>query len=345
MTTLAPSRPRALTLSVAVLTAIALVLPSTPALASSDDASAKASSAPADATHAAGEALAREVAAAHGHDVVIDSLTTPTWLVTARPDGYLEAVGSQVPEQARVGEKWKPIDTTLVKKPGGYEPRVASVPVRVGLGGSDEIVSIRSESGEWVTEKWPYGALPAPRVRDDAAVFEEVLPGVDLRVAATNAGIREVLIVKNAEAAKDDRVAALRLTIRGARLAESPSAAGLVAHVEDGEPLVSSTPLWWDSSHRAAGAESPASAEAQPLGVAVVGEQAVLDVASVLDTDLSYPLYIDPDWASGLQAYWYTDRAFPNERYLNGPETKVGNGIQNGVAYYPARTTGSTRRR
>lgn len=286
-----------------------------------------------DSENATTESEAREIAAAHGHDVIIDSQTSATWLVKARPDGYLEAVGSQGPEQAEVNGRWRPIDTTLVKRGGRYEASVAAVPVRIGAGGSNEIVSVRTESGEWVTETWPHGDLPAPTVRGDAATFAEVLPGVDLRVAATNSGMREVLVVKNEEAAKDERLTTLRLEIHGARLVEDPESDTLEAHPREGAPLVASTPLWWDSSHPGADAESPGGAEARPLERSVSGQQAVLDVGAVVDSGVAYPLYIDPDFKSEVQVYWYTDRAYPTTHYVNQPETKVGLGVQNGVAY------------
>ena len=328
-----PSPRRSLGVTLAVAGLLSLITPLAAVAVPAPSALPAKVTAPNDSENATGESEAREIAAAYGHDVIVDSQTSATWLVKARPDGYLEAVSSQVPEQAEVNGSWRPVDTTLVKRGGRYEAAVAAVPVRVGAGGSNEIVSVRTESGEWVTETWPYGDLPAPTVRDDAATFAEVLPGVDLRVAATNSGMREVLVVKNEEAAKDERLTTLRLEIHGAQLVEDPESDTLEAHPREGAPLVASTPLWWDSSHPGADAESPGGAEAQPLDRSVSGQQAVLDVGAVVDSGVEYPLYIDPDFGSGLQVYWYTDRAYPTTRYVNQPETKVGNGVENGIAY------------
>ncbi|MCI0157203.1 LamG domain-containing protein [Leifsonia shinshuensis] len=337
MHALSPRRPPGVILAVAGL--LSLVAP-TVADAAQATVAAETSTAvpvgataPRDSENAAGEREAREIAAAYGHDVIVDSQTSATWLVKARPDGYLEAVGSQAPEQAEVNGRWRPVDTSLVKRDGRYEAAVAAVPVRIGAGGSNEIVSIRTESGEWVTETWPHGELPAPVVRHDSATFREVLPGVDLRVAATKSGMREVLVIKDEHAAKDDRLASLRLAVHGAQLVEDPESDTLEARPQEGAPLVASIPVWWDSSHPGADAESPGGAEAQPLDRSVSGHEAVLDIGAVVDSGVTYPLYVDPDFGAGLLVYWYTDRAYPNTRYVNQPETKVGRGVENGITY------------
>ena len=288
-------------------------------------------SAPVDASQVGSEAAAREIAEEYGHNVVVESLSSPTMLVSARPDGYLEAVSSQGPEQAKVGGRWKPIDTTLVEKDGRLEPKVAAVPVRIGTGGDSTIVSVRAESGDWITETWPHGDLPKPIVKKAAATFREVLPGVDLRVSVTKAGMREVLVVKNAEAATDERVASLRLAVRGARLATAEETGALEAHTDGGEPIVASTPLWWDSSHASADADSSGAVEPQAVASTVEGSETVLDVAAIAEGDVTYPLYVDPDWTRYAQASWYTDLAYPGQSYLNAAEHSAGYALQDGV--------------
>ncbi|MET3564812.1 hypothetical protein ABIC47_000283 [Leifsonia sp. 563] len=295
--------------------------------------SAPAAEAPADSQQVESEAEAREVAATHNHEVVVADQSSPNVLVKARPDGYMEAVSSQVPEQAEVGGVWTAVDTTLVEKESGYEPKVAAVPVRIGKGGSPLIVSVKSESGDWVSESWPYGDLPVPTVSKSVAVFANVLPDVDLRVTATKAGMREVLVVKTADAAADPRLDEVRLTIKGARLVMATETDTMQAHTGSGDPVVAATPLWWDSSHESASAESPGAVEPKAVEATVDGSQSVLDVGAVTDGDVTYPLYVDPDWSAYLQYDWYTDRAYPNQAYLNPPENSVGYGIQNGVGY------------
>ncbi|WP_374008777.1 LamG-like jellyroll fold domain-containing protein [Leifsonia sp. LS-T14] len=286
-----------------------------------------------DAAHAATEAEARLIARDHGHDVVVDDLSSPTLLVRARADGQMQAVSSQVPEQARVDGTWKPVESALVEHDRWWEPKVAAVPIRIGNGDSADIVSVRSESGDWITETWPYGDLPRPTVSKETAVFHDVLPGVDLRVKVTKAGMREVLVVKSAEAATDPRVADLRLGLRGATLSVKPETETLEAQPESGKPVVAATPLWWDSSEEHANADSPPGDEPQAVETTVAGGESVMDVAAIAAGDVTYPLFVDPDWSGYLQYDWYTDRAYPNQSYLNPPENSTGYGIQGGVGY------------
>jgi len=313
----------------------ALLASSIPALAQEAPAeAAPATSEPADSAHADTEGEARAIATAYDHDVVVDSQSSPTLLIKARPDGYMEATSSQAPEQAEVKGEWKKVDTALVEKDGWFEPKVAAVGVKVSAGGTDELVKVRTETGEWVTEVWPYGTLPAPKVSKSAAVFGEVLPGVDLRVSVTKTGMREVLVVKNQAAAADPRLASLKFRIKDATLSVHPETGTLAASPLDGTPVVASTPLWWDSSGDRANAESPGDSEPKAVDVqAVSATESVLDVQSVTDGDIQYPLYVDPDWGAYLQYDWYTDRAYPNQSYLNPPENSAGYGIQSGTGY------------
>ncbi|MGO4301974.1 LamG-like jellyroll fold domain-containing protein [Leifsonia sp. RAF41] len=287
----------------------------------------------ADSEHAASESEARAIAVAHDHDVVVDDQSTPTLLVRAKPGGQMEAVSSQLPEQARIGGSWKPVDSVLVEHDQWWEPKVAVVPVRIGKGGTSDIVSVQAESGDWITETWPYGTLPKPTIRKDAAVFPAVLPDVDLRVQATKAGMREVLIVKTAAAASDSRVAELRLGLRGAEIRLKAETGTLEAHTTSGDPVVAATPLWWDSSESEADEEGAGGGEPRAVETRVDGAETVMSVGAVAEGDPTYPLYIDPDWSAYLQYDWFTDRAYPNQSYLNPPENSVGYGIQNGIAY------------
>ncbi|GAB3582779.1 hypothetical protein GCM10027406_25970 [Leifsonia lichenia] len=245
----------------------------------------------------------------------------------------MEATSSQVPEQAKVRGSWKKVDTSLVEQDGWLVPSVAAVPIRISLGGSNDIMQVKTEDGGWITESWAYGTLPAPIVKKNSATFPEVLPGVDLRVRATKAGAREVLIVKNAEAARDERVANFRLRISGATLSQDPETEVLTAGTGDGVPLMASTPLWWDSSGEKSDADGPGGGEAKAVSVTATATESTLDVEAIADDVVAYPLFVDPDWSAYLQYDWFTDRAFPNQSYLNPPENSVGYGIENGVHY------------
>lgn len=322
-----------------VLLAVGLLTVASPAEAAETPAHTTASAAstpsvPADADHIATETEARAIAAAHHHRVVVDDQTTPTQLIEALPDGSMQATSSIVPQRAKVSGLWKDVDTSLRTTDDGWlAPRVAASGVKFGPGGSSTIAQVQSESGQWFTETWPYGKLPRPSVSGSHATYPGVFPGVDLRLTATNAGMSEVLIVKTAEAAKNSKLADLTLAVQGAVIQPKAATRTLTAVTKSGKPVASATPLWWDSSEKSADADSPGSDEPSAVPMTSTDSSVALQVQQVTATNPTYPLYIDPDWTSYLQADWYTDRAFPNQSYLDPPEDSVGYGIQGGVGY------------
>src|SRR5580765_4084212 len=124
---------------------------------------------------------------------------TQTTKYSANPDGTVTLEESSDPVRTEVGDQWTSIDTDLaVGTDGLLAPSAAAVPVEFSDGGSTTIARVQSDSGKWLSQTWPYGALPAPTVDGSTATYGEVLPGVDLRVAAANTGMTEVLIVKDA---------------------------------------------------------------------------------------------------------------------------------------------------
>ncbi|MGO4594883.1 hypothetical protein AB4Z18_13800 [Leifsonia sp. 2TAF2] len=264
----------------------------------------------------------------------MDDQTTPTQLIEALPDGSMQATSSIVPQRAKVSGLWTDIDTSLRATDDGWlAPRVTAAGVKFTAGGSSTIAQVQSESGQWFTETWPYGKLPRPTVSGSHAIYPGVFPGVDLRLTATNAGMSEVLIVKTAEAAKNRKLADLTLAVQGAVIEQKAGTRTLTAATKSGEPVASATPLWWDSSEKSADADSPGADEPTAVPMTSTDSSVALKVQQITATNPTYPLYIDPDWSSYLQADWYTDRAFPDQHYLDPPEDSVGYGIQGGVGY------------
>jgi hypothetical protein len=290
---------------------------------------------PADAAHVSDVATASTIATTYKHNVVVDSQSSPTMLVQALPDGTMQAESDVVPARAAVNGVWTPIDTSLQKRSDGWlEPKVAAAGVRFGPGGSNQIAQVQSESGQWFSEAWPYGNLPAPTVDGSHALYPEVFPGVDLRLTATDAGMSEVLVVKTAQAAADPQLAGVTLAVQGATVQQNVKTRTLQAETTStGDPVASATPLWWDSSSALSNADTPGGDEPQAVPTTSTSSSVSLNVNAVTATTPTYPVYIDPDWSSYLQADWYTDRAYPNQSYLDPPSDSVGYGISGGVGY------------
>lgn len=263
------------------------------------------------------EVGASALAVRTGKPVVVESLTSSTSLVTAMPDGTMQLETSTLPVRARVAGDWAPLDLTLVVDGGAVAPRVAAVPVRFAAGGDELLASVRTPSGEWVDEFWPYGDLPDPVLSGATATYEEVLPDVDLKLTATATGMTEVFVVKSGNALQDVRVRELTLETSADDLAVR-SEGGLVATADDGSVVRSNTPLWWDSSHAGSNSAGPGGVGIpRPVAHDVVEGAIRLDLDG-LPRDVTFPLYVDPDWTGSWNAFWYIDQAYPNQSYLNG---------------------------
>lgn len=207
-----------------------------------------ASSTSADPQSAPDETTALSIAHTTGHPIRVDSETTETSSVSAQPNGGMQMRIDTVPVRAEKDGVWSDLDASLhTNSDGMFEPKTAALPVRFGAGGSSLLDEVQTPGGDWVSETWPFGALPLPKVSGDAATYPEALPGVDIRLKATATGMSTVLVVKNATAASDSRLAAFRLAESGASLA--PTATDQVlATVADGTSVAAGSPLWWDST-------------------------------------------------------------------------------------------------
>ncbi|MCK2030446.1 LamG domain-containing protein [Microbacterium galbinum] len=274
-------------------------------------------------------ATASSLATASGEPVAVAGLTTPTTQTLAMPDGTMQYEVSTQPVRVERGDEWVPVDTTLSQVEGWFEPVASASPVRFSAGGGNELAQVQTASGEWITELWPYGDLPTPAVDGDTATYAEVLPGVDLKMIATATGQTSIYVVKDEIAAQSKTLDDLHVVIEGAELAQK-SDGTVEAETSAGSQVVAGQPMWWDSSEGGSYRDS-GDAPALPVTHEVDPDRVAFDVgASVaaeqerIDDEVTYPIFIDPDWSTGQNASWYTDKAFPNQPYLNVNPLRTG---------------------
>lgn len=263
------------------------------------------------------------IAAEFGHSVVVEDSLTPTESVRVLPDGLSELTVNSEPVRANVSGEWAPLDLSLRVVDGVLRPVNAAVPVELSAGGSGVLMRVQSEDGDWVSESWSLGSLPAPVVSGSRAVYGDVAPDVDLAVTVRPAGVSQVLVVKSAAAAADPALEELRLSLVAPDLSIEPDVASrsIVAADAGGEPvLASSSAIWWDSSQPDAGVNGPGEwgvLRAAPSSVDSAG--ATLRVGDVGDTaGVTFPLYVDPDWSTSKTGYTFVDSAYPSSGYWNG---------------------------
>ncbi|YCH09952.1 hypothetical protein ACTAQJ_10500 [Arthrobacter sp. alpha11c] len=277
------------------------------------------------------EAAAVAQAEATSTDVVVEDATTPTLLTVAHPDGTLTSTVDTDPVRMKTEAGWTDISTDLVRTTVNgvsvLKPENVPVDITVGTGGSDKIASLDDKKGHSLTQSWPFGTLPEPVVEGNSATFRQVLPGVDLIQLAHKTGISQVLKIETAEAAKDPRVSEMRIFLDSQNAVVEQQADGsLTAKGSDsGEVALRNTGgLWWDSSVEGATATDPGGqGVARPFSLTLGTEDGkqsqIFGMDQILDTaNLTFPLYVDPDWTIYKANYIFVDNAYPETSYWNG---------------------------
>ncbi|WP_247041375.1 LamG-like jellyroll fold domain-containing protein [Arthrobacter rhizosphaerae] len=301
-----------------------------PQQAAAETAPETAGSAPERSASEVAEAAAAQEAATSGTDVVVEALTTPSEQVVAAPDGKFTKTVSSEPVRMQYNGQWADISTDLVERDGVLKPKMVPAQLAVGKGGSNHMSSVADGKGHSVTESWPYGSLPAAQVRGNTATYPNVLPGVDLIQVAKKQGISQVLKIYTPEAARDPRVVELKLKLDSTGVALSSDGKGGLkgtSQTSGEEVLRSAAGRWWDSRHEGAGPGDPGGPGVTgsfdlSLTTDAAGTHEKLGIGTVTTrTDLTYPLYIDPDWSTTQHSFLYVDNAFPGTNYLNGQYT------------------------
>ncbi|MBN6053559.1 DNRLRE domain-containing protein, partial [Nonomuraea sp. RK-328] len=199
------------------------------------------------ATEAAMDTAA-EQAAKTGQAVAVPALTNENSTTVANPDGtFTESISSGV-AQIKQGDKWVPIDTSLVQNGAVLKPRVSRANVEVSAGGDGPLAKIVDDAGREFAVKWPT-ALPKPTVNGNVATFANAAgPGADLVVTVLPTGFRHDVVLRE----KPTGPLELRIPVQteGVDLTEDASGRLLLKSAAgDGKLLASGArPIMWDSS-------------------------------------------------------------------------------------------------
>ncbi|WP_214409225.1 LamG domain-containing protein [Sphaerisporangium fuscum] len=252
-----------------------------------------------------------------GRRVQVQAAGSETTEVFADPDGDLTAEIHPFPVRARRGDGWAAIDTTLRRRADGrMEPVAVAADVSLSGGGEGPLATIRRH-GRTLSFNWP-APLPSPDLDGPKATYRDVLPGVDLVAEVTEAGFSEVLVVKNAEAARDPRLRRLRFGVSadGLKMRVGKNG-GLSALDARGRTLVSSAGPWmWDST-RQGGAVGEG--RRRPIGVEVTGGgiDLIPDAGLLTDRTAVFPLYIDPSFEVLEQHWVLVSEAYPSASWVD----------------------------
>jgi hypothetical protein len=229
------------------------------------------------------EADAVASAARTGKRVEATALRTAYSTTWSDPDGSLHRRIHASPIRAKVDGAWKSIDTTLSRVENGWSPKATNTRMvfsagthgaRSGRTSRSQISRVKlktmttasndtttgsplvtlSTGGHDMVLTWP-GEIPAPVIDGSRALYPEIIPGIDLVLAADDGGFSQLLVVKNRTAADDPRLGKLAYGLSSPDLSFDLDPQSRILHAKDetGQDVaISPTPLMWDSAGHSA---------------------------------------------------------------------------------------------
>ncbi|WP_256105607.1 VCBS repeat-containing protein [Streptomyces sp. ODS05-4] len=297
------------------------------------------------------EAAALEQAADTGKPVEVAEARSETSETHALPNGNLRTTQHSVPFRVKREGVWTPVDTDLAAVSGRIAPKAAVGDVTFSAGGTAPLVTL-TDQGRTLSLSWPK-PLPQPVLAGATATYREVLPGVDLAVAAAVDGFSQALIVKTPEAAANPELATVDFGLKtdGLTVTEDPVTGSLRALNPAGQSVfATSTARMWDSSGKEPAPPAPAgraaakpqartAQSASPVAASTAtssdlspgANSATVDVTVspgklslkpdqelLTAPDTTYPVYIDPRMTGARQAWTIAYKPHPNDSYWNG---------------------------
>ncbi len=283
------------------------------------------------------EAVAHAVAT--GSRVEIGALRTETRSVFANPDGTLTEEQHTGPVRVVDDGRWVPTDPTLeVTADGSLVPRAAVFGLRLSGGGDGHLLTAE-RAGRTMSLDWP-GTLPQPVLDGARATYREVLPGVDLVVDVGVTDFSHVLVIRDAEAARNPALSRIEFGLRTQGLAVHGADHGGLTVVDPaagGAVFEAAQPMMWDSGDpdaagrrgsraatdpveagRAAVQDPPPSAGQAPVDVQVDHDTLTLtpDAAMLADTHTRWPVYVDPVYTDTRTSGWaMVASGYPSQEY------------------------------
>ncbi|GAA3395995.1 LamG domain-containing protein [Streptomyces roseoviridis] len=207
--------------------------------------------------------------------------------VFANPDGATFTMEkSIVPVRVDTGEGWVQPDATLVRREdGSIGPKAAAVDLSISGGGPGAGLVTIGEAGQSVSMGWP-GKLPTPRLEGERAVYEDVLPDVNLILTATLEGFRQVLEVRTPEAAALPELKAITYDIKADGLRLREGALGSVEALDGNGQVVfrSPTAQMWNSAGEDDAAPADAGLSTRSAGLRALDTASAEDVPAQQET-------------------------------------------------------------
>ena len=228
-----------------------------------------------------------------GRNVTVTSQTTATSITVAHPNGTFTNTTYALPVRTKVGGRWVPISTKLIRTRSGWSP--AAVPSRLAFspGGTGPLVTMSSPQGS-ISLAFP-GRLRAPVIRGGTATYRNALPGVSLSLTVTTlGGVTLTFSIANARAAASPALRHLHLTLTSRGLTVRTDRTGNITAVARGLGSVFSGPAAtsWDSPAAVRHQVAPAQAGSELHPALRASTLRLNPDAALLRPASRYPAYI-----------------------------------------------------
>ncbi|MFD8562948.1 DNRLRE domain-containing protein [Streptosporangium canum] len=246
--------------------------------------------------------------------VLVTDETTESSLTYANPDATFTTETTSSPVRVRQGEKWAPIDTTLVEQGGVLKPKAAVAQMEFSAGGGDAPLAKMSHGDDQsFALKWPT-PLPKPRMEGNKATFVDAAgTGADLVVTALPTGFRHDVVLREKPAGPVEFK--FPVATEGLTLAETKQG-GLALKDGKGKMIASAPePIMYDTAPQPAQGAQKTTPEAQQaaatgaIDTSVVTEddQQMLvlkpDPAFLAAPETRWPVTVDPTITLNTNSY------------------------------------------
>ncbi|WPW27922.1 FG-GAP-like repeat-containing protein [Streptomyces atratus] len=255
-----------------------------------------------------------------GEPVEIVERRTETSEVHANPSGTLTVTTHLSPVRVRQGGKWVAVDTDLVVGKNRVTPKAAAAGIELSDGGTGPLVRLNDDM-HVLEYSWP-GKLPKPRLAGAVATYPEVMPGVDLQVEVNAKGFQQLLVVKDAKAAKNPELRKLTYGMKSNGLkVTADEKQGLKAADAKGRTTFSGpAPRMWDSGKGTKKKQAVMETTAAGESLTVVPDQKLLT-----DTGTTYPVYVGPSFSTELPGAYAVHEFSPEWQHWDTERLWMGN--------------------
>ena len=263
---------------------------------------------------------ARLLARSSGRRVEVTGLRSESVTSWVNPDGTQTDEVSSGPVRVRRGDGWVPVDTTLVTGGGRVRPRAVTGDVSFSAGGDGDLARLTTPAGP-VGLSWA-GSLPAPVVAGSAATYRDVLPGVDLVVAAVPKGFEQSFVLRE----RPTTPPVLRLGLEAGGLESRRLVSGAIEVVDAAGAVVASVGAarMWDATTDAVTQEprrvAAVASSVSPAGVLELRP----DAAFLADPTVVFPVVVDPTVILGRSRDTYVQQNAATTNFDTATQLRTG---------------------